>query len=36
MEIDHPGIMIEAVKKAEDGSGWIIRLYEALGGKTKA
>lgn len=36
MEIDHPGIMIEAVKKAEDGSGWIIRLYETLGGRTKA
>ncbi|QYR22349.1 alpha-mannosidase [Paenibacillus sp. sptzw28] len=34
--IDHPGVMIEAVKKSEDGSGLIIRLYEAFGGRTKA
>ncbi|MDR1146621.1 MAG: alpha-mannosidase [Verrucomicrobiales bacterium] len=29
--IDRPGIVIEAVKNAEDGSGIIVRLYEAHG-----
>ncbi|MBF4562241.1 alpha-mannosidase [Microbacterium sp. VKM Ac-2870] len=30
--VDHPGVVVEAVKLAEDGSGdVVVRLYEALG-----
>ena len=29
--VDRPGVVIEAVKNAEDGSGVIVRLYEAYG-----
>ncbi|HEY4470851.1 MAG TPA: glycoside hydrolase family 38 C-terminal domain-containing protein [Stellaceae bacterium] len=29
--VDTPGIVIETVKQAEDGSGFIVRLYEAAG-----
>ncbi|MFI4861218.1 MAG: alpha-mannosidase [Phycisphaerales bacterium JB063] len=31
LEVDQPGIAIEAVKIAEDGEGIIVRLYEAYG-----
>lgn len=35
LEVDDPGLVIEAVKLAEDGSGDIVvRLYEALGART--
>lgn len=35
--IDHPGVMVEAVKLAEDGSGdVVVRLYEALGDRVAA
>jgi alpha-mannosidase len=30
-EVEPTSIIIESVKKAEDGQGWIIRLYEASG-----
>lgn len=37
VEIDHPGVLVEAVKLAEDGSGdVVVRLYEALGTRTTA
>ncbi|MFI1226535.1 MULTISPECIES: alpha-mannosidase [unclassified Streptomyces] len=33
-EVDHSGVVIEAVKLADDGSGdVIVRLYESLGGR---
>ncbi|GGV63788.1 alpha-mannosidase [Streptomyces longisporoflavus] len=35
--VDHAGVVIEAVKLADDGSGdVIVRLYESLGGRAKA
>ncbi|MFC0431587.1 glycoside hydrolase family 38 C-terminal domain-containing protein [Kutzneria buriramensis] len=35
--VDHPGVVVEAVKAADDRSGDIVvRLYEALGGRAKA
>ncbi|BCT75031.1 putative glycosyl hydrolase [Sinomonas cyclohexanicum] len=35
--IDNPGVVVEAVKLAEDGTGdVVVRLYEALGAKTAA
>ncbi len=35
--VDHPGVIVEAVKLAEDGSGdVVIRLYEALGQQAEA
>jgi alpha-mannosidase len=33
--IDRPGVVIEAVKNAEDGSGVIVRMYEAYGTRGK-
>ncbi|MDF2509176.1 MAG: alpha-mannosidase, partial [Microbacterium sp.] len=37
VSIDHPGVVVEAVKLAEDGSGdVIVRLYEALGRRAEA
>jgi len=33
LELDQPGIVIEAVKVAEDGDGIIVRLYEAYGAR---
>ena len=37
VHIDDPGVVIEAVKLAEDGSGdVVVRLYEALGTRTHA
>ncbi|KKO53655.1 alpha-mannosidase [Paenibacillus sp. DMB20] len=32
-EVDHPFIMIEAVKQAEDSDSVIVRLYETAGGR---
>jgi alpha-mannosidase len=35
--VDHPGVVVEAVKAADDRSGdVVVRLYEALGGRAKA
>ncbi|XAM00209.1 alpha-mannosidase [Phycisphaeraceae bacterium D3-23] len=34
--LDQPGIIIEAVKVAEDGEGIIVRLYEAYGARRDA
>jgi alpha-mannosidase len=35
--VDHPGVVVEAVKPAEDGSGdVVVRLYEAHGGRARA
>ncbi len=37
VSIDHPGVVVEAVKLAEDGSGdVVVRLYEALGRRASA
>ena len=34
VEVDHPGVVVEAVKLAEDGSGdVVVRLYESLGAR---
>ncbi|WP_328580658.1 alpha-mannosidase [Streptomyces sp. NBC_00370] len=34
VSVDHPAVVIEAVKLADDGSGdVVVRLYEALGGR---
>ncbi len=35
--VSHPGVLVEAVKLAEDGSGdLVVRLYEALGARATA
>jgi len=35
--VDHPGVVVEAIKLAEDGSGdVVVRLYEALGTRAQA
>ena len=35
VEVDAPGVLVEAVKLAEDGSGdVVVRLYESLGGRS--
>ena len=35
VSIDHPGVQVSAVKRADDGSGdLIVRLYEACGART--
>ena len=34
--IDAPNVVLETVKKAEDGSGLILRLYESWGTRTRA
>ena len=31
MELDNPAVQLSAFKKAEDGKGWIVRLYEGEG-----
>ncbi|MGF6823898.1 alpha-mannosidase [Microbacterium sp. ZKA21] len=37
MRVDNPGVVVEAVKLAEDGSGdVVVRLYEALGTRAHA
>ena len=30
--VDNPNVVLDCIKKAEDGNGYIIRLYEACGG----
>jgi len=34
-EVDRPGVVGEAIKRSEDGSSVIVRLYEAFGGRGK-
>lgn len=34
--VDVPNVMVEAVKNAEDGNGFILRAYECYGRRTKA
>lgn len=36
IHLDHPNVMIEAVKKAEDSDHLIVRLYETAGAGAKA
>jgi len=37
VSVDHPGVVVEAVKFAEDGTGdVVVRAYEALGTRAKA
>ncbi|MFF9897900.1 alpha-mannosidase [Streptomyces longispororuber] len=37
VRVDHPGVVVESVKLAEDRSGdVVVRLYEALGGRARA
>ena len=31
---EHPNVMLETVKRAEDGDGWIVRLYETDNART--
>lgn len=35
-QVDVPNLVLETVKKAEDGSGLILRLYESWGARTRA
>ncbi|RCW49442.1 alpha-mannosidase [Paenibacillus prosopidis] len=36
LRLDHPNVMIETVKQAEDGEDLIVRLYETAGTRIKA
>ncbi|SEN36912.1 alpha-mannosidase [Actinacidiphila rubida] len=37
VRVDHPGVLAETVKLADDGSGdVVVRLYESLGGRARA
>jgi len=36
LTIDNPGVVVEAVKGAEDGNGFVLRLYEAEGNRSTA
>ena len=36
VSVDAPGVVVEAVKRAEDGNGIIVRLYETWGMRTRA
>ncbi|MBF6595055.1 MAG: alpha-mannosidase [Thermaceae bacterium] len=36
MQLDQPGLRLSALKKSEDGTGLVLRLYEALGGRGTA
>jgi alpha-mannosidase len=34
--VDHPGVQLSAVKRADDGSAdWIVRLYESCGARSE-
>lgn len=35
-ECDNPAVIIDGIKRAEQGDGLILRLYESFGGKAKA
>lgn len=34
--VSHPAVMVSAFKQAEDGNGFILRLYESMGGMAEA
>ena len=36
VSVDQPNVVIETVKRAEDGDGMIVRLYESDNARTKA
>ena len=36
VEVDRPQVVVEAIKRAEDSDGTVVRLYEAWGGRCKA
>ncbi len=36
LQVEPETVVVEAFKKAEDGQGWIVRLYEASGGNAQA
>ncbi len=36
LQVNQPNLVIDTVKRAEDGDGWIVRLYESFGGRCKA
>ena len=35
MTVDHPAVIVETVKRGEDGKGTVVRLYESLGGSAR-
>lgn len=35
LEVDDPGVVVAALKPADDGNGSIVRLYEAFGGRRR-
>ncbi|KKK79922.1 hypothetical protein LCGC14_2828660, partial [marine sediment metagenome] len=35
LAVSNPAVVVETVKRSEDGRGTIVRLYEALGGKAR-
>jgi alpha-mannosidase len=35
VEIDEPGIVVEAVKRADESDGVVVRVYESLGGRRR-
>jgi alpha-mannosidase len=36
LQLNHPNVMVEAVKKAEEGDDLIVRLYETAGTRVQA
>lgn len=36
VEVDDPGVVVTAVKRADDGDGVVVRCYEAFGGRRQA
>ncbi|HJW40468.1 MAG TPA: glycoside hydrolase family 38 C-terminal domain-containing protein, partial [Rhizomicrobium sp.] len=36
VETDNPAVVIDTIKPAEDGKGWVVRLYESSGSATNA
>jgi alpha-mannosidase len=36
IEVDHPQVVVEALKRAEDSDAIVVRLYESWGGRCRA
>ncbi len=36
LQVDHPGIVAETLKRSQDGRGTVVRLYESLGATARA